>query len=84
MVTRFQSPVIRLLLILAFALLVPPLSSAQLGNGTHEDVEHVSEFWGHRGEVWTPTSRILDASNAGFQARVSPGPECNPLLGREQ
>ena len=32
-----------------------------------EVLEHVSEHWGHHGEMWTPNGRILDVSNAGFE-----------------
>ena len=58
-----------LLELLVLALVVPPLCTAAAWD---EQEEHVSEFWGHRGERWTPTSRIIDVSNAGVEASSNP------------
>ena len=50
--------------------------------------EHICDIWGHRGELWTPSSRILDVSNAGFEVLTTfpPHPEpktsCFRKLGR--
>lgn len=70
---RAQSNASQLLQFIVLALIVPLLCIDAAWDGT-ADREHVSDLWGHRGERWSPTSRILDVSNAGFEASSNPKP----------
>lgn len=80
---RAQSHASQLLLLVVLALVVPPLCTHAVWDNTAV-AEHVSELWGHHGERWSPTSRILDVSNAGFEARIASGILSTSALGRTQ